>query len=103
MLIWKRWYGEASSMPPLHWTSVIGEGSELRDSYDTTGARTVALLTCKHGHSCGLRIGGSSRFSVSPDGIINPSVQCPVEIEGKLCDGHEGPPSQLEAWSCAWG
>lgn len=103
MLIWKRWYGEADHMPPLHWTSLIGEGAELRDQADVSGARTVAILSCKHGHACGLRIGGASRFTVSIDGVIYPSVQCPVTVDGKVCDGHEGPPSQLEAWSSAWG
>lgn len=35
------------------------------------------------------------RFAVSPAGVITPSVQCPVVTDGKLCDGHEGPPSLL--------
>lgn len=89
MLIWKRWRGDAFDMPPLHWTSVLDYGTEMRNELERDGGKVVAILCCKRGHSCALRVGGSSRFTVSP------SVQCPVVTDGKLCDGHEGPPSQL--------
>jgi len=101
VLIWKRWRGDANEMPPLHWRPTSGdtdEGSLMHDQYKADGSRTVAILCCKNGHHCALVLGGASRFAVDSAGIVTPSVQCPVEISGAKCDGHEGPPSQLEGW-----
>ncbi len=99
MLVWKRWRGEPNEMPPHHWrptSETTDEGSFFHDKHIGNGQRTVAILSCKHGHHCALVLGGTSRFTVDSSGIINPSVQCPVVIDGRQCDGHEGPPTQLE-------
>lgn len=103
MLVWKRWRGDPKAMPPLHWrptseTYSDDYGSREVDRISTENGkprRTVAILSCKNGHHCALVVGAETRFTVDANGVINPSVQCPVEIDGRKCDGHEGPPSQL--------
>lgn len=103
MLVWKRWRGEAEKMPPLHWrptseTHADDYGSREVDRLSTEQGKprkTVAILCCKNGHRCALVVGAETNFRVDAAGIITPSVQCPVEENGRKCDGHEGPPSQL--------
>lgn len=104
MLVWKRWNGPADKMPPLHWrktNETDDYGSrEVDRLFAVVGRKrkTVAILSCKHGHNCALVVGEETRFSVTAEGVITPSVQCPVLVDGNRCDGHEGPPTQLEGY-----
>jgi hypothetical protein len=105
MIIWKRWRGAPREMPPLHWRPLSATededyGSREVDRLKTesgTPRKTVAILCCRNGHRCALVVGVETRFTVSAEGIIAPSVQCPVGG----CSGHEGPPSQLDEYGQA--
>lgn len=86
----------AIDMPPLHWTRILDRGSEIRNDFSAhQGRKTVAIVSCRHGHRCGLSV---PPHSVSEKGVVTPSIQCPVIENGQVCDGHEDSGSVLEGW-----
>lgn len=91
-MVFKLWPGPLREMPPLHWTPLLDRGSELRNEHDAAG-KVVALVSCRAGHVCSLRLGASSHAMPSP-GVVQPSIQCPVSG----CGGHEPAGSVLEGW-----
>lgn len=91
----KKWDGPLRNMPPLHWTPRLDPGSETLNRYYSV-APVTALVSCKNGHVCALRV-GPGHHTVNDVGMMNPSLGCPV----RECDGHEPPGSVLEGWTHA--
>jgi len=90
LVIFKRFEGEQKDMPPLHWRKLTDEEREIVVLLPDKRP-VAAVVTCKNNHGCKIRIGV---HSLSPAGVLQPSLQCPVPG----CDGHEDPGSTLEGW-----
>ncbi len=89
-MIFRRYSGPHRGMPPLHWTPLDADEKNTLAMMDKAG-QVVAIVTCKRSHACALRV---PPHSVSPAGVVNPSLGCPVPG----CDGHEDPGSVLEGY-----